>query len=97
MTCLFLFHLYTNTRAFTTVHQVAKSLKPRHTVELEKGIVALRKSAAAKGIAQGKVVTKEDFDKHIKGVLEPITKNGGKFNVDVVSIHSPAGGVVILT
>lgn len=75
------------------MHQVVKSLKPQHAVELEKGIVALRKSAAAKGIAQGKVVTKEDFDKHIKGVLAPRTKKGGKFNVDVVSLQSPERGV----
>lgn len=71
--------------------KVAKSLKPRHAKELEKGIVALRKSAAAKGIANGKVVTKEDFDKHIKRVLPPMKEVGGNSNADVVPVQSPKG------
>lgn len=41
---------------------------------MEKGLIALRKSAASKGIAHGKVVTKEDFDKHVKAALVPQSK-----------------------
>jgi len=63
---------------------VSDSLKQHQQIELEKGIIAMRRSAASKGIAQGRVVTKEDFDKHIKGVLAPQTKKGGKFDEGVV-------------
>ncbi len=42
-----------------------------HQIELQKAINALRRSAALSNVAKGTVITKEDFDKHIKGILAP--------------------------
>jgi hypothetical protein len=42
-----------------------------HQMELQKAINALRRTAMIRGVAKGTVITKEDFDKHIKGVLAP--------------------------
>ena len=42
-----------------------------HQIELQKAINALRRTAMIRGVAKGTVITKEDFDKHIKGILAP--------------------------
>ncbi len=42
-----------------------------HQMELQKAINALRRTAMIRGVAKGTVITKEDFDKHIKGILAP--------------------------
>ena len=42
-----------------------------HQIELQKAINALRRTALIKGVAEGKVITKEDFDRHISGILAP--------------------------
>lgn len=42
-----------------------------HQIELQKAINALRRSAAIGNVAKGTVITKEEFDKHIKGILAP--------------------------
>jgi len=42
-----------------------------HQIELQKAINALRRTAMIKGVAKGTVITKEDFDRHIKSILAP--------------------------
>jgi hypothetical protein len=47
-----------------------------HQISLQKGIIQLRKLAKEKGLGNGTVITKEDFDYTIKPVLQPyITLN----------------------
>jgi len=42
-----------------------------HQIELQKAINALRRSAVVSNVAKGTVITKEEFDRHIKGILAP--------------------------
>jgi hypothetical protein len=42
-----------------------------HQIELQKGIIKLRRLAKEKGIGDGEIVTKEDFDNIIKPILTP--------------------------
>lgn len=59
---------------------LASSLDSEQRIELQKSLVTLRKSAATSGLAHGKVVTKADFDKHIKDVLAPHIKSSPEDN-----------------
>ncbi len=54
------------------------------------GIVALRRTAEKKGLAQGTVVTKEDFDTHIRRILIPHIKL--EDDSASQSVHSGGGG-----
>lgn len=51
------------------LEKISQSLPQCHQIELRKGILALRKTAEKKGIAKGKIVTREDFENHIKPVF----------------------------
>lgn len=50
---------------------VGKSLDAHHQMQLQKGVVSLRRAARENGLGKGGIITKEDFDAHIKGILEP--------------------------
>ena len=58
----------------TRLLNVADGLKPHHSMEVRKSLVALRKSAERAGHAAGALVTKENFDQHLENVLAPILK-----------------------
>lgn len=64
-----------------------------HQIELQKAINALRRSAVIGGVAKGTVITKEDFDKHIKGILAPyiMMDDSGALKTDAPGAF-PAGG-----
>jgi hypothetical protein len=51
--------------------KVQDTMDSYHQIELQKALVALRRTALSNGIEDGKVITKEDFDRHIKSVLCP--------------------------
>lgn len=51
------------------VKDLCATLDTAHQVQVQKGLVALRKAAQSRGTQQ--VVTKEDFDRHIRAVLAP--------------------------
>jgi len=76
----------------TYLKKVRDSLKQHHQAQLDKAMIALKRAAEKRNLAKGKLVLKEDFDEHIKPVLEPLSKKGGKFewsDVDIESLSTP--------
>jgi hypothetical protein len=54
-----------------SLKDVGKSLDPHHQMQLQKGIVSLRRAASENGLGKGGIVTKEEFDTHIRRILSP--------------------------
>lgn len=65
-----------------------------HQIELQKAINALRRSAVIGGVAKGTVITKEDFDKHIKGILAPyiVMDGDGTLKADAPTTRPQSSG-----
>ena len=53
---------------------IAEGMDTKRSIELRKNLVALRRAAETAGHAQGTLVTKEDFDRHLENVLAPCVK-----------------------
>jgi hypothetical protein len=54
-----------------TLKSISTHLDHHHQIQLQKGIIQLRRLAKEKGLGNGEIVTKEDFDHTIKGILTP--------------------------
>lgn len=54
-----------------SLKSIINHLDHYHQLQVQKGIIQLRRLAKEKGLGNGEVVTKEDFDNHIKSILTP--------------------------
>ncbi len=56
----------------SNLRDVGKSLDSHRQMQLQKGIVSLRRAAQENGLGKGGIITREEFDVHIKKILAPI-------------------------
>jgi hypothetical protein len=54
-----------------SLKEYGQSLDSHHQMQLQKGIVSLRRAAQENGLGKGGIITKEEFDAHIKKILAP--------------------------
>jgi hypothetical protein len=61
--------------------KIAPNLDSYHQLQLNKGIINLRKVARDKNIGKGLIISKEDFDRNIKHILHPFLPLNDSFHV----------------